>query len=148
MCYLHTIYLLACKIKECLKKNPDYEKHYLYKNISVPIKNEKDPFKRKTKTNNQNENNTTHQEQKCKISLTHECMHMHTCLSDLKLIVMQSVLQELPEHSLGWIHLQLLGIDLSLYFTLPIKCQIILVTGLNFLKVFTFLLNLLSVTAH
>lgn len=65
-----------------------------------------------------------------------------TCLSDLKLIVMQSILQELSEPSLGWIHLQLVGIERSLYFisfynshTLPIKDQIILVTGLNSLKV-------------
>lgn len=116
--------------------------------MSVPVKNEKDPFKRKTKTNEQNKNSTTHQEEKSKISLSHEHMHVHMCLSDPKLIVMQNVLQELPEHSLGRIHLQLLGNDWSLYFTLPIKCQIILVTGLNFLKVLMFLLNLLSVTAH
>lgn len=64
------------------------------------------------------------------------------CLSEPKLMVMQSILQELSEPSLGWIHLQLLGIDWLLYFiyfynshTLPIKDQTILVAGLKFLKV-------------
>lgn len=98
----------------------------------MPVKNEKNPFKRKKR-----------KKKKRKIAKSHEHMHMHMCLSGLKLIVMHSVLQELSEPSLGWIHLQLLGIDWSLYLisfynshTLPIKDQIVLVTGLNFLKVF------------
>lgn len=69
-------------------------------------------------------------------------MHMYMCLSEAKLMVMQSILQELSKPSLGWIHLQLLGIDWLLYFiylynshTLPIKDQTILVAGLKFLKV-------------
>lgn len=91
----------------------------------MSVKNEKDPFEKK-KTKNKN---TEHK-------------HMHMCTSAHKLMVMQSILQELSEPSLGWIHLQLLGIDWLLYFTyfynshtLPIKDQIILVAGLKFLKV-------------
>lgn len=127
---LRTIYLLACKMEDC-SRNSLFVKKSASTRISVCLLKMKRILLKKKK-----------KRQKWKISWTDECMHMHMCLSVPKLMVMQSILQELSEPSLGWIHLQLLGIDWLLHFiyfynshTLPIKDQTILVAGLKFLKV-------------